>query len=74
MLFTFSLERLSNIDKVRFAQTIYGRNKDGLIKSQGGIFLGKGSFISPVEKTELFKEALTKHKATFKMRRSFIKD
>ncbi|MBS3100280.1 hypothetical protein J4463_03660 [Candidatus Pacearchaeota archaeon] len=59
-LFTFSLSNLSNIQKVRFAQTVYGRKNNGLIKTEEGKMLGKGAFIVPVNKEELFKEVFNK--------------
>lgn len=73
-LFVFSLEKLPNIDKVRFAQTLYGRKNDGLLKNKGGKSLGKGAFLCPIEKTELFNEVLIKHKATFRVNRVFVND
>ena len=72
-LFTFSLEKLNSIEKVRFAQTLYGRKNDGLLQKEGGISVGRGAFMSPIEKEEFFKEALNKQKVKFNIRRVFVK-
>lgn len=72
-LFTFSLKNLAKIEKVQFAQALYGRKKDGLLKLEGGLSLGKGSFIAPVNKEELFKEMLNKFKISFLVKRALIK-
>lgn len=73
-IFSFSLENLSKVDKVRFAQTLYGRNKDGLLNNEKGIVLGQGSFMVYVEKEELFKELMKKWKITYKYKRAFVSD
>lgn len=74
LLFTFSLQNLKNIDKVRFAQTIYGRKGDGILQQERGISLGKGAFLIPVEKEYLFREIMQKFKAHFEVKRIFVKD
>jgi predicted nucleotidyltransferase len=71
-LFIFSLEKLNKIKKVQFAQAIYGRKNNGLLKQEGGIQLGKGSFITPVNKEELFKEILNKFNVSFSIKKSLI--
>src|SRR3989344_3286180 len=68
-LFTFSLDNLTNVDKVRFAQTLYGRKNDGLVQKDKGRALGKGSFIVPIEKQNLFLDVLTKFKVKYKAER-----
>jgi len=73
-LFKFSLEKLNNVEKVRFAQTIYGRKNDGLLQKENGTALGKGAFMVPVGKEELFREVLTKFKAEFTIKKIFVKD
>ncbi len=73
-LFTFSLEGLKNIDKVRFAQTLYGRNGKGILEEEGGVSLGKGSFLAPVEKEHLFLEVMHTFKTKFEVKRVFVKD
>lgn len=73
-IFSFSLENLSKIDKVRFAQTLYGRKKDGILYSEKGIFLGQGSFMVPIEKEEIFKELMKKWKVNYKHKRAFVSD
>ena len=73
-LFKFSLEKLNNVEKVRFAQTVYGRKNDGLLQKENGTSLGKGAFMVPVGKEELFKEVLTKFKAEFTIKWIFVKD
>ena len=59
-LFTFSLNNLTKSKKVQFSYALYGRKKDGLIYQEKGEYLGKGSFIVPTPKEELFKELLNK--------------
>jgi len=73
-IFSFNLENLSKIDKVRFAQTLYGRNKDGLLYKEKGISLGQGSFMIEIEKEEIFKELMKKWKANYQYKRAFVKD
>ena len=71
-LFKYSLSDKKNIEKVKIAQILYGRNKDGLIKKESGSILGKGAFIVPVEKEEIFKEALNTHKVKYSTNRVLI--
>ena len=73
-IFSFSLENLSKIDKVRFAQALYGRKKDGLLQKEKGIILGQGSFMINVEREEIFKEFMKKWKVKFERRRAFVRD
>ena len=73
-LFSFTLKRQTNVQKVRFAQALYGRKNNGLLKMAGGQQLGRGSFLVPVEKTEFFRELLKKHNVSFSLRRSFVND
>ena len=73
-LFIFSLIGLKNIDKVRFAQTIYGRKGNGLLMQEGGRSLGKGSFIISINKEHLFREVMVKFKTKFEVKRIFVKD
>jgi predicted nucleotidyltransferase len=73
-IFSFSLENLSKIDKVRFAQTLYGRKKDGLLYNEKGVSLGQGSFMVNVEKEEIFKELMKKWKINYKCKRAFVSD
>ncbi len=72
-LFTFSLSNLSKIEKVRFSQSLYGRKINGLLYEEGGRSLGKGSFMVPIQKQELFKEMLDKWKVKYKLHRTLIK-
>lgn len=71
-IFSFSLENLSKIEKVRFAQTLYGRKKDGLIYSEEGIILGPGSFMVNVKKEEIFVEFIKKWKIKYSKKRAFV--
>jgi len=71
-IFTYGLENLSKLDKIRFAQTIYGRKKDGLLYQENGISLGQGSFMVPIEKEEIFKELMKKWKIKYKSKRAFV--
>lgn len=73
-IFSFNLENFSKIDKVRFAQALYGRKKDGLLYSEKGISLGNGSFMVPVEREEIFKEMMKKWKVNYKHKRAFVSD
>lgn len=73
-LFSFSLSNLSKIDKVRFAQALYGRKKDGLLYSEKGIFLGNGSFMINVAREEIFKEFMKKWKVKPDIRRAYVSD
>ena len=73
-LFSFSLDKLPNVKKVRFAQTLYGRNKDGLLSKSKGQVLGKGAFIIPVETEELFKELMASFHVNYKVFRVLIKN
>ncbi len=71
-IFTYRLENLSKLDKIRFAQTIYGRKKDGLLYQERGISLGQGSFMVSVEKEEIFKELMKKWEIKYKSKRAFV--
>ncbi len=73
-IFYFNLEHLERIDKVRFAQALYGRKKDGLLYSEKGISLGNGSFMAPVAREEIFKEMMKKWKVNYKHKRAFVSD
>ena len=73
-LFSFSLEKLEKIEKVRFAQALYGRKKNGLLKQENGKALGKGVFIIPINKEELFREIMLKFKTKFNVKRILLKD
>lgn len=73
-IFSFSLENLSKIDKVRFAQALYGRKKDGVLYTENGIFLGQGSFMINVKKEEIFKELMKKWKIKYEYKRAFVSD
>jgi hypothetical protein len=68
------LGNLSRIDKVRFAQALYGRKKNGLLYNEKGISLGQGSFMIPVDKEEIFKELMRKWKISYKYKRAFVSD
>lgn len=73
-LFTFSLSNLSKIEKVKFSQALYGRKNNGLLYEERGKSLGKGSFMVPVEKEELFKQMMEKWKIKYSTKRTLIKD
>ena len=55
-IFSFNLFNLSKVDKVRFAQALYGRNKDGLLFEGKGIVLGFLRFMVDVKREEIFNE------------------
>ncbi len=71
-LFNYSLGNLSKIEKVKFAQILYGRKKDGLLYREKAISLGAGSFKVPVEKEEIFKEFFSKWKVKYNSKRTFV--
>jgi len=71
-IFTYDLKNLPKVGKVRFAQALYGRKKDGLLFSEKGTSLGNGSFMIPVKREEIFKEFLKKWKVSFKYKRAFV--
>ena len=73
-IFSYSLENQSKINKVRFAQTLYGRKKDGILYTESGISLGHGSFMAPVLKEEIFKELMKKWKVKYNLKRAFVND
>lgn len=74
VIFSYGLENLSKIDKVRFAQALYGRNGKGLLSEFGGVSLGSGSFMVDVSKEELFKEFFKKWKVIYTRKRAFVSD
>ena len=73
-IFSYNLENLSKINKVRFAQALYGRKKDGLLYAEGGISLGNGSFMVLVYKEQIFKELFSAWKVKYSYRRAFVSD
>ena len=73
-IFSFNLANLSKIDKVRFAQALYGRKKDGLLYVEKGIILGQGSFMVSVKKEEIFKEFMKMWKIKYSRKRAFVGD
>jgi len=74
VIFYYNLRNLSKLDKVKFAQAIYGRKKDGLLYQERGISLGPMSFMVPVSREEIFKEFMKKWKITFERKRVFVSD
>ncbi len=73
-IFSYNLENLSKIDKVRFAQALYGRKGKGLLFESRGISLGAGSFMVDVGREELFKEFFIKWKVKYRRKRAFVSD
>lgn len=71
-LFIFTLENLDNVKKVRFAQTLYGRKNDGLLIKENGKSLGRGAFIIPISKEELFTEIMKKFNVKYELKKAFI--
>lgn len=74
LLFTFSLSNLNNIEKVRFAQTVYGREGKGLLNEEGGKMIGKGAFLVPIEKEHLFRDVMSRFNVKYNLKRIMIKD
>ena len=73
LLFTFSLGNLNNLEKVRFAQTIYGREGKGLLNEEGGKMIGKGAFLVPIEKEHLFRDVMVRFAVKYEVKRIMIK-
>lgn len=73
-IFSYNLENLSKIDKVRFAQALYGRKKDGILYKEKAVSLGQGSFMTLVEKEEIFKEFFKEWKVKFARKKAFVND
>lgn len=73
-IFSYTLKNLSKLDKVKFAQTLYGRNKNGLLQAAKGISLGQGSFMVQVHDEEIFKELMKKWKINYKHKKAFVSD
>jgi hypothetical protein len=71
-IFSFSLENLNAVEKVRFAQALYGRKRNGLLFSEGGAQLGQGSFMAPVSKEEIFRELMKTWKVLYTARKAFV--
>lgn len=74
VIFYYNLKNLSKLDKVKFAQAIYGRKKNGLLSQEKGISLGPMSFMVPVSREEIFKEFMKKWKINFERKRVFVSD
>jgi len=78
LLFMFSLEGLDNVKKVRFAQTVYGRGKisgkKGILQEEGGINIGRGAFLVPIDKEHILRDVMLKFRVKFKVKRIFVKD
>ena len=64
ILFTYSIDHLSQKDKVRFHYALKGRNKPGMLKDC--IQLGRGVILAP--KVEPFKSFLEHWKCRFEYR------
>ncbi|MEA3329385.1 MAG: nucleotidyltransferase domain-containing protein [Nanoarchaeota archaeon] len=71
-LFTFNLKNLTKIEKVKFAQALYGRRGNGLLFAEKGTSLGHGSFKIPIENEEIFKEFFIKWKIKYARKRIFV--
>ena len=74
VIFMYNLENLSKLDKVRFAQALYGRKKDGILFQEKGVSLGFGSFMVDVKREEIFKEFFSKWKVKFLKKKAFVSD
>ena len=67
--FTFALENLDKVNKVHFAQALYGRKGQGILREEGGRQIGKGAFIVPVSKEHLFREIMANFKVKYAVMR-----
>ena len=55
-LVTYSLKGKTPLDKVKFVHQLEGRgNKEGLLQKMGGEKMGRGCFLIPTGKEEVFK-------------------
>ena len=71
-IFSFKLDNLSKVDKVRFAQALYGRKKDGIFYKEKAVVLGSGSFMVDTLKEEIFKELFVEWKIKFRARTALV--
>lgn len=74
ILFSYNLKNLSKVDKVKFAQALYGRKADGLIYREKAISLGQGSFMSLVDREEIFKDFFKEWKVKYNRKKVFVSD
>ena len=74
IIFSYNLENLSKINKVRFAQALYGRKKDGLLYKEKAVSLGQGSFMVLVGREEIFKEFFLEWKIKYIRKKAFVSD
>ncbi len=57
VIFSYSLEGLSASEKVRLTYTLKGRKSgEGLVEKYGGVYLGRGVIMVPVEHSDSFRE------------------
>jgi len=57
VIFSYSLEGLSTSKKVRLTYTLKGRKSgEGLVEKYGGVYLGRGVIMVPVEHSDSFRE------------------
>ena len=66
-LFVYSLKNLSLTGKTKFQYALKGRgDRKGVSSQLGGISIGIGSILIPVEKSELFKEFLARWEVNYR--------
>ena len=74
IMYSYTLSNLDKVQKVRFAQALYGRKKDGLLYSEKGISIAFGSIMVPIHREEIFKDFFKKWKVKFSRKKVFVSD
>ncbi len=74
-LYVYDISDLEKTKKVRFVQTVKGKNyKKGLIEELGGAFIAPAAFTVPVEKDSEILELMAQWEIKFKRSRVFFVD
>lgn len=72
-VFTYTLQNLTNSEKVKFNYSLNGRRgENGLIKLKGCEHLGRGSLKVPIEHSEEFMEFFEKHKVNYRISKALF--
>jgi len=64
-LFTYSLEKLSHTEKIKFNYVLSGRNAKGIIEQFGGKRIASGAVKMPLENALAFEDVLKEHKVEY---------
>jgi len=65
-IFTYNLKNLNHNKKTQFTYALSGRNREGVLKSSGGISLGRGAVKIPIEHSIEFEQFLQKWDIDYK--------